>query len=83
MKIAGRKFASLNCAISSSLVPIPTIIRPPVAVISAIIGSVRMVEAVFPKLKGQGAEEGMCFSDAFTISARSMAIQVPAEEPKG
>ena len=46
-------------------------------------GSVRMVEAVFPKLKGQGAEEGMCFSDAFTISARSMAIQVPAEEPKG
>jgi CDP-4-dehydro-6-deoxyglucose reductase, E3 len=45
-------------------------------------GSVRMVEAVFPKLKGQGAEEGMCFSDAFTISARSMAIQVPAEEPK-
>jgi hypothetical protein len=24
----------------------------------------------------------MCFSDAFTISARSMALQVPAEEPK-
>ena len=46
-------------------------------------GSVRMVEAVFPKLKGQGAEEVMCFSDAFTISARSMAIQAPAEEPKG
>ena len=44
-------------------------------------GSVRMVEAIFPKLKGQGAEEGMCFSDAFTISARSMAIQAPAEEP--
>ncbi len=45
-------------------------------------GSVRMVEAIFPKLKDQGAEEGMCFSDAFTISARSMALQVPAEEPK-
>lgn len=45
-------------------------------------GSVRMVEAIFPKLKDQGAEEGMCFSDAFTISARSMAIQVSAEEPK-
>ncbi len=45
-------------------------------------GSVRMVEAIFPKLKNQGAEEGMCFSDAFTISARSMAIQVPAEEAK-
>ncbi len=45
-------------------------------------GSVKMVEAIFPKLKGQGAEEGMCFSDAFTLSARSMAIQVPAEEPK-
>jgi len=45
-------------------------------------GSVKMVEAIFPKLKGQGAEEGMCFSDAFTISARSMAIQVSAEEPK-
>ena len=44
-------------------------------------GSVRMVEAIFPKLKGQGAKEGMCFSDAFTISARSMAIQAPAEEP--
>jgi NAD(P)H-flavin reductase len=43
-------------------------------------GSVRMVEAIFPKLKGQGAEEGMCFSDAFTISARSMAIQAPAKE---
>jgi CDP-4-dehydro-6-deoxyglucose reductase len=41
-------------------------------------GSVKMVEAIFPKLKGQGAEEGMCFSDAFTISARSMAFQ-----PKG
>ncbi len=43
-------------------------------------GSVRMVEAIFPKLKDQGAEEGMCFSDAFTISARSMALQVPAEK---
>ena len=42
-------------------------------------GSVRMVEAIFPKLKGQGAEEGMCFSDAFHISGRSMALQVPAE----
>jgi CDP-4-dehydro-6-deoxyglucose reductase len=46
-------------------------------------GSARMVEAIFPKLKDQGAEEGMCFSDAFTLSARSMALQVPAEEPKG
>ena len=40
-------------------------------------GSVKMVEAVFPKLKGQGAEEGMCFSDAFHISARSLALQPP------
>ena len=45
-------------------------------------GSVKMVEAIFPKLKDQGAEEGMCFSDAFTLSARSMVLQVPAEEPK-
>lgn len=45
-------------------------------------GSVRMVEAIFPKLKDQGAEEGMCFSDAFTLSARSMALQVPAEVEK-
>jgi NAD(P)H-flavin reductase/quinol-cytochrome oxidoreductase complex cytochrome b subunit len=43
-------------------------------------GSVRMVEAIFPKLKNQGAEEGMCFSDAFHISARSLALQVPVEE---
>ena len=42
-------------------------------------GSVKMVEAIFPKLKDQGAEEGMCFSDAFTISARSLAVQAPAE----
>jgi NAD(P)H-flavin reductase len=41
-------------------------------------GSVKMVEAIFPSLKSQGAEEGMCFSDAFTVSARSMAFQ-----PKG
>jgi NAD(P)H-flavin reductase/ferredoxin len=41
-------------------------------------GSVKMVEAIFPSLKTQGAEEGMCFSDAFTVSARSMAFQ-----PKG
>ena len=41
-------------------------------------GSVKMVEAIFPSLKAQGAEEGMCFSDAFTVSARSMAFQ-----PKG
>jgi NAD(P)H-flavin reductase len=41
-------------------------------------GSVKMVEAIFPSLKNQGAEEGMCFSDAFTVSARSMAFQ-----PKG
>ncbi|MCF8152274.1 MAG: CDP-6-deoxy-delta-3,4-glucoseen reductase, partial [Sulfuritalea sp.] len=38
-------------------------------------GSVKMVEAIFPSLKNQGAEEGMCFSDAFTISGRSMAFQ--------
>ncbi|MDP1612479.1 MAG: FAD-binding oxidoreductase [Sulfuritalea sp.] len=38
-------------------------------------GSVKMVEAIFPTLKSQGAEEGMCFSDAFNISARSMALQ--------
>jgi len=38
-------------------------------------GSVKMVEAIFPSLKSQGAEEGMCFSDAFTISARSIALQ--------
>ncbi len=38
-------------------------------------GSVKMVEAVFPQLKNQGAEEGMCFSDAFHISARSIALQ--------
>jgi NAD(P)H-flavin reductase/quinol-cytochrome oxidoreductase complex cytochrome b subunit len=38
-------------------------------------GSVRMVEAIFPFLKAQGAEDGACFSDAFTISARSMAFQ--------
>lgn len=38
-------------------------------------GSVRMVEAIFPFLKNHGAEDGACFSDAFTISARSMAFQ--------
>jgi NAD(P)H-flavin reductase/quinol-cytochrome oxidoreductase complex cytochrome b subunit len=38
-------------------------------------GSVRMVEAVFPHFKAQGAEDGLCFSDAFTLSARSMVIQ--------
>jgi NAD(P)H-flavin reductase len=38
-------------------------------------GSVKMVEAIFPALKNHGAEEGMCFSDAFTLSARSMALQ--------
>ncbi len=42
-------------------------------------GSVKMVEAVFPHFKAQGAEDGMCFSDAFTISARSMALQAPQE----
>lgn len=41
-------------------------------------GSVKMVEAIFPSLKQQGAEEGMCFSDAFTVSARSMAFQPKA-----
>jgi NAD(P)H-flavin reductase len=38
-------------------------------------GSVRMVEAIFPFLKAHGAEDGACFSDAFTVSARSMAFQ--------
>jgi NAD(P)H-flavin reductase len=38
-------------------------------------GSVRMVEAIFPFLKNHGAEEDQCFSDAFTVSARSMAFQ--------
>ena len=38
-------------------------------------GSVRMVEAIFPFLKNHGAEDGACFSDAFTVSARSMAFQ--------
>lgn len=38
-------------------------------------GSVKMVEAIFPFLKKQGAEEGSCFSDAFSVSARSMAFQ--------
>lgn len=38
-------------------------------------GSVRMVEAIFPLLKNHGAEDGACFSDAFTVSARSMAFQ--------
>lgn len=42
-------------------------------------GSVRMVEAVFPALKVQGAEDGMCFSDAFQISGRSLALQPPAQ----
>lgn len=46
-------------------------------------GSVRMVEAIFPSLKNQGAEEGMCFSDAFTVSARSMALQPLADKPAG
>ena len=38
-------------------------------------GSVRMVEALFPAVKKQGAEDGMCFSDAFALSARSMVLQ--------
>ena len=42
-------------------------------------GSVRMVEAIFPFLKAHGAEDGQCFSDAFTLSARSMAYQPPAK----
>ncbi|MBL8398736.1 MAG: 2Fe-2S iron-sulfur cluster binding domain-containing protein [Candidatus Accumulibacter sp.] len=42
-------------------------------------GSVRMVEAIFPFLKKQGAEDGACFSDAFSVSARSMAFQ-PRQE---
>jgi len=40
-------------------------------------GSVKMVEAIFPTLKEHGAEEGACFSDAFNLSARSMAFQPP------
>ncbi|HCX33592.1 MAG TPA: ferredoxin-NAD reductase [Rhodocyclaceae bacterium] len=46
-------------------------------------GSVKMVEAILPELKGHGAEEGSCFSDAFAISARSAALQVPVETPAG
>jgi CDP-4-dehydro-6-deoxyglucose reductase len=38
-------------------------------------GSLRMVEAIFPFLKQHGAEDGACFSDAFSISARSLAFQ--------
>ncbi|HMV05810.1 MAG TPA: 2Fe-2S iron-sulfur cluster-binding protein [Accumulibacter sp.] len=38
-------------------------------------GSVRMVEAIFPFLKKHGAEDGACFSDAFSVSARSLAFQ--------
>jgi len=38
-------------------------------------GSVRMVEAIFPFLKQQGAEDSACFSDAFSVSDRSMAFQ--------
>ncbi|WP_413926029.1 2Fe-2S iron-sulfur cluster-binding protein, partial [Candidatus Accumulibacter phosphatis] len=38
-------------------------------------GSVKMVEAIFPFLKQHGAEDGACFSDAFSLSARSMAYQ--------
>lgn len=34
-------------------------------------GSVQMVEAVFPHFKAQGAEDGSCFADAFTLSAKS------------
>ena len=43
-------------------------------------GSVRMVEAIFPFLKAHGAEDGQCFSDAFTLSARSMAYQPPLKQ---
>lgn len=42
-------------------------------------GSVRMVEAIFPFLKARGAEDGQCFSDAFTLSSRSMAYQPPSK----
>jgi NAD(P)H-flavin reductase len=38
-------------------------------------GSVRMVEAIFPFLKTHGADDSACFSDAFSVSARSMAFQ--------
>ena len=45
-------------------------------------GSVGMVQSIFPFLKNQGAEDGMCFSDAFLLSARSAALQ-PAERTPG
>ena len=38
-------------------------------------GSVGMIETLFPSLKNQGAEESMCFSDVFKLSARSLALQ--------
>jgi hypothetical protein len=38
-------------------------------------GSVRMVEAIFPFLKHMVPKTGQCFSDAFTLSARSVAFQ--------
>ncbi|GAB4171614.1 MAG: hypothetical protein Fur0039_11970 [Rhodocyclaceae bacterium] len=40
-------------------------------------GSVAMVEAILPQLREHGAEEGNCFSDAFALSARSLALQIP------
>jgi NAD(P)H-flavin reductase/quinol-cytochrome oxidoreductase complex cytochrome b subunit len=43
-------------------------------------GSVNMVGAIFPHFRAQGAEEGSCFSDAFTVSARSLALQISAEK---
>jgi NAD(P)H-flavin reductase len=45
-------------------------------------GSVGMVQSIFPFLKNQGAEDGMCFSDAFLLSARSAALQ-PSERVTG
>ncbi|MBK6638603.1 MAG: cytochrome b N-terminal domain-containing protein [Rhodocyclaceae bacterium] len=43
-------------------------------------GSVKMVGSIFPHFRAQGADEGSCFSDAFTVSARSLALQVPVEK---
>ena len=38
-------------------------------------GSLKMVESIFPFFKKQSAEDGASFSDAFSVSARSMAFQ--------
>lgn len=43
-------------------------------------GSVKMVGSIFPYFRAQGADEGSCFSDAFTVSARSLALNVSTEK---